>query len=47
MKNLTPFAVLVIFGCIGLLTGKFGLWFPLGFVAAIIVGVAQKRRIGK
>ena len=35
MKRLSPFAVLVIFGLIGLLTGKFGLWFPFGLVAAI------------
>ena len=44
MKRLTPLAVLVIFGLIGLLTGDFGLWFPLGVVAAIIVGVVQDRR---
>lgn len=44
MKRLTPLAALVIFGLIGLLTGKFGLWFPLGLVAAIVVGVIQDRR---
>ncbi len=44
MKRLTPFAVLVIFGLIGLLTGDFGLWFPMGLVAAIVVGVVQDRR---
>ncbi|MEN3749269.1 hypothetical protein TPR58_19000 [Sphingomonas sp. HF-S3] len=44
MKHLTPFAVLVLFGMIGLLTGKFGLWFPLGFLACIIVAVAQNAR---
>ncbi|WP_292070730.1 hypothetical protein [Brevundimonas sp. UBA7534] len=44
MKRLTPFAVLVIFGLIGLLTGKFGLWFPFGLVAAIVVAVVQDRR---
>lgn len=44
MKRLTPFAVLVIFGLFGLLTGDFGLWFPLGLVAAIVVGVVQDRR---
>ena len=44
MKRLTPFAVLLIFGLIGLLTGKFGLWFPLGLVAAVVVAVVQDRR---
>ena len=44
MKRLTPFAVLLIFGLIGLLTGDFGLWFPFGLVAAIVVGVVQDRR---
>ena len=44
MKRLTPFAMLVIFGLIGLLTGKFGLWFPLGLGAAIVVAVVQDRR---
>lgn len=44
MKRLTPFAVLVIFGLIGLLTGKFGLWFPFGLVAAIVVAVVRDRR---
>ncbi|MGW8137516.1 hypothetical protein ACWGNZ_18120 [Sphingomonas zeae] len=46
MKMLSPFAVLVLFGCIGLLTGKFGLWFPFGFVAAVIVAIMQKKRTG-
>jgi hypothetical protein len=44
MKRLTPFAVLVIFGLIGLLTGKFGLWFPFGLLAAIVVAVVRDRR---
>lgn len=44
MKRLSPFAVLVIFGLIGLLTGKFGLWFPFGLLAAIVVAVVQDRR---
>jgi len=44
MKRLTPIGVLIVFGLIGLLTGKFGLWFPFGIVAAIIVGVVQDRR---
>ena len=43
MKRLTPFGVLLIFGLIGLLTGKFGLWFAFGIVAAIIVGVVQSK----
>lgn len=43
MKKLTPFAVLVIFGFIGLLTHKFGLWFAFGIVAALAVGLAQNR----
>jgi hypothetical protein len=37
MKMLSPFAVLVLFGCIGLLTG---------FVAAVIVAIMQKKRTG-
>ncbi len=44
MKRLTPIGILIVFGLIGLLTGKFGLWFPFGIVAAIIVGVVQDRR---
>ncbi len=44
MKRLTPFGVLLIFGLIGLLTGKFGLWFAFGLVAFIVVGVMQSRR---
>ena len=44
MKALSPFAALVIFAMIGLLTGRFGLWFPLGIVAFIAVSVAQARR---
>jgi hypothetical protein len=46
MKTLSPFAVLVIFGVIGLLTGKFGLWFPIGFVACIAVAIVQNRQRG-
>ncbi|GAW41276.1 hypothetical protein SH203_01680 [Brevundimonas sp. SH203] len=44
MKKLTPFAVLAIFGFIGLLTHKFGLWFAFGIVAALAVGGVQHRR---
>lgn len=44
MKRFTPFGVLLVFGMIGLLTGEFGLWFPLGIVGAIVVGVVQSRR---
>lgn len=44
MKRFTPFGALVIFAMIGLLTDKFGLWFALGIVAFIVVGVAQQRR---
>ncbi|WOB79659.1 hypothetical protein [Brevundimonas nasdae] len=43
MKRLTPFGVLLIFGLIGLLTGKFGLWFAFGLVACIAVSVMQNR----
>jgi hypothetical protein len=46
MKKLSPFAVLVIFGCIGLLTGKFGLWFPVGLATAIGVAILQSKRAG-
>ena len=41
---LTPFGVLLIFSVIGLLTHKFGLWFPLGVVAFIVTAVIQNRR---
>ena len=44
MKRFTPFGVLALFGLIGLLTGEFGLWFPMGLLAAIIVGAAQAKR---
>lgn len=44
MKWLTPLGALVICAVIGLLTDRFGLWFPLGMVAAIVVGVVQSRR---
>lgn len=43
MRRFTPFGVLVLFGFVGVVTGKFGLWFPIGIVAAILVGVAQAR----
>ncbi|NBB64716.1 hypothetical protein GVN18_36275 [Pseudomonas sp. ODNR1LW] len=46
MKKLSPFGVLLIFGLIGLLTGKFGLWFAFGLVAFIVVGVMQNRGRG-
>lgn len=44
MKNLSPFGALLIFGFIGLLTGKFGLWFPLGLLAAVVIAIAQNGR---
>lgn len=47
MKRLTPFGVLLIFGLIGLLTGKFGLWFAFGLVAFIAVSVMQNRSAAK
>lgn len=47
MKRLTPFGVLLIFGLIGLLTGKFGLWFAFGLVACIAVSVMQNRSAAK
>lgn len=47
MKRLTPFGVLLIFGLIGLLTGKFGLWFAFGLVACIAVSVVQNRGAAK
>ncbi|MDQ1229222.1 hypothetical protein [Sphingomonas sp. SORGH_AS_0879] len=43
MKKLSPPAVLVIFGLIGLLFGKFGLFFPLGMAAAVIVAIVQNK----
>lgn len=43
MKRLTPFGVLLIFGLIGLLSGKFGLWFAFGLVACTAVSVMQNR----
>lgn len=47
MKRLTPFGVLLIFGLVGLLTGKFGLWFAFGLVACIAVSVMQNRGAAK
>lgn len=47
MKRLTPFGVLLVFGLIGLLTGKFGLWFAFGLVACIAVSVMQNRGAAK
>jgi hypothetical protein len=44
MKRYSPFAILLTFGAIGLLTGKFGLWFPLGLLACVVVAVAQNAR---
>ncbi|GAM02460.1 hypothetical protein SP5_087_00460 [Sphingomonas parapaucimobilis NBRC 15100] len=46
MKTPSPFAILVLSGFIGLLTGKFGLWFPLGMATAIIVAIVQNKRAG-
>lgn len=43
MKRFTPFGALLLCGIIGLLTGKFGLWLPLGILAFIVVAVAQSR----
>ena len=36
MNKLSPFGVLLI--------GKFGLWFPLGLLAAVVVAIAQNAR---
>ena len=44
MKKLSPPAVLVIFGFVGLLFGKFGLFFPLGMAAAVIVAIVQNKQ---
>ena len=46
MKTPSPFAILVLSGFIGLLTGKFGLWFPLGMATAIIVAIVHNKRAG-
>ena len=46
MNKLSPFGVLLIFGFIGLLTGKFGLWFPLGLLAAVVVAITQNAKHG-
>lgn len=46
MKTPSPFTILVLSGFIGLLTGKFGLWFPLGMATAIIVAIVQNKRAG-
>jgi len=44
MKHITPLGALLICAMIGLLTGKFGLWFPIGIVAFIAVHLAQEKR---
>ncbi|WP_230481030.1 hypothetical protein [Sphingomonas sp. Leaf21] len=47
MRKLYPLAVLVIFGFVGLLFGKFGLLFPLGLAAAVIVAISRNGRASR
>lgn len=44
MTKFTPVGALILFWFIGIIAGNPGLWFPLGFVAMIGVGLLQKRR---
>jgi hypothetical protein len=44
MKTFTPIAALILCWFIGIVVGKTGLWFPLGFVAMIAVALVQKHR---
>ncbi|GHC94375.1 hypothetical protein [Novosphingobium pokkalii] len=46
MSKLSPFGALLVCSAIGLLTHKFGLWFPIGIVAFLVVSVMQNRRTG-
>ncbi|NKJ44318.1 MULTISPECIES: hypothetical protein [unclassified Novosphingobium] len=46
MAKLTPFGALLVCAVIGLLTHKFGLWFPIGIVAFLVVSVIQNRQRG-
>jgi len=43
MKSLTPLGALLICSAIGLLTHKFGLWFPLGILAFVVISIAQNK----
>ena len=44
MKRLSPIAVLLLCGFIGIVTHRLGLWLPFGIIGAVIVAGAQKRR---
>ena len=44
MKRLSPMAVLLLCGFIGIVTHRLGLWLPFGIIGAVIVAGTQKRR---
>jgi len=44
MKLLSPMAVLLLCGLIGIVTHRLGLWLSFGIIGAVIVAGAQKRR---
>jgi hypothetical protein len=44
MTRLSPIAVLFLFGFIGIVTHRLGLWLPFGIIAAVIAAGFQKRR---
>lgn len=44
MAKFTPIGALIVCWFIGIVVGKPGLWFPLGFLAMIVIALLQKRR---
>jgi hypothetical protein len=44
MTRLSPFAVLLLFGFVGIVTHRIGLWLPFGIVAIMVVAGMQKKR---
>jgi hypothetical protein len=44
MKLLSPMAVFLLCGFVGIVTHRLGLWLPFGIIGAIIVAGAQTRR---
>ena len=43
MKRLSPMAVFLLCGFVGIVTHRVGLWLPFGIIGAVIVAGAQKR----
>ncbi|MBB3910586.1 hypothetical protein [Sphingomonas desiccabilis] len=44
MTKFTPVGALILFWFIGIVIGDPGLWFPLGFLAMVVVAIIQKKR---